>query len=265
MTAQPPQTIIPPPKYVSSPSAWRSKLVMRAWAILCCIIIAGVGGSIAALDGVEGDFMLFLGPSIAVPFIWSVAEAICIWKRPGNRGIHPGAVVGVDLIIWLGLGFVHLVMLATGLWFRPERLIEGYYYHNGVYRGYHDRDDFDKEELAKIDELSDKIQGRGRATLTFLAFLALTHFVLFVVACCETHKRNRMPKMVYVVQQPMYAPEGNGQQQYPLAQYPQQQYYAPQQQYYAPQQPIPMQSAVASPVSGANPVVQAPTGPARYA
>ncbi|KAK3987293.1 hypothetical protein QBC44DRAFT_331810 [Cladorrhinum sp. PSN332] len=248
MNAQP--TIIPPPKYAASPAAWKSKLVLRAWAVLCCIIIAGVGGSIAALDGVEGDFMLLLGPVLVVPFVWSIAEAFCIFKRGGNRGIHPGAVVAADLIIWLGLAFVDLVMISSGLLFSPQRLIEGYYYHNGKYRG-------DEEDTSDLIELAAKIQGRGRAVVAFLTFLLITHFVLFVVACCETHTRNRMPKTVYVVQQPVYAPEANGQPLYPLAQYP-------QQQYYVPQQPVPMQSPGAQ-MAGPKPEAQPMTGAERYA
>lgn len=31
-----------------------------------------------------------------------MAEIICIFARGGHRGIHPGAVVAIDLILWLG-------------------------------------------------------------------------------------------------------------------------------------------------------------------
>lgn len=33
--------------------------------------------------------------------IWTIAESICIVVRPGRRGIHPGANVALDLILWL--------------------------------------------------------------------------------------------------------------------------------------------------------------------
>ena len=33
--------------------------------------------------------------------IWTTAESICIVVRPGRRGIHPGANVALDLILWL--------------------------------------------------------------------------------------------------------------------------------------------------------------------
>lgn len=41
-------------------------------------------------------------PQACVSFIWDVAEGICILARRGRRGIHPGAIVAVDLLLWLG-------------------------------------------------------------------------------------------------------------------------------------------------------------------
>jgi hypothetical protein len=38
-----------------------------------------------------------------------------------------------------------------------------------------------------------------------LAFSRIIHFVLFVIGCIETNKRNRMPRTVYVMQ-PFYGP-----------------------------------------------------------
>jgi hypothetical protein len=35
--------------------------------------------------------------------------------RGGHRGIHPGAIVGVDLIVWLGWIFVLYFMVDVGL------------------------------------------------------------------------------------------------------------------------------------------------------
>jgi hypothetical protein len=49
-----------------------------------------------------------------------LAEAICICARGGHRGIHPGACVGVDLIIWLGfVGSATGVALALYWIFSP--------------------------------------------------------------------------------------------------------------------------------------------------
>ena len=53
-----------------------------------------------------------------VAFIWNVAEGICILTRGGRRGIHPGACVGVDLVLWLGFLTASLMYLFFGYsWF----------------------------------------------------------------------------------------------------------------------------------------------------
>ncbi len=38
----------------------------------------------------------------AVSIIWNVAEFICVLVRGGHRGIHPGAIVAIDLVLWGG-------------------------------------------------------------------------------------------------------------------------------------------------------------------
>ncbi|KAK4162956.1 hypothetical protein QBC43DRAFT_240320 [Cladorrhinum sp. PSN259] len=259
-------TIIPPPKYAASPSTWKSKLALRGFAALCCIIVGAVGGSIAALKDIEGDFMLMLGPPVGVAFVWNIVEGFCIWKRPGNRGIHPGAIVAIDLVLWMVLALVDFSLAAVGLVFSSQRLIRGTYYHNGSYLS---DDDVDEEELERLLKLADKIQGRGRVVVGFLGFLVIAHFVLFVVGCMETHRRNRMPKTVYVVQQPIYPQGANGQPQYPLVQYPQQQFYAPPPPGFQPVPvPMPMQMQMQSASAQAapsKPEAQPLAGPERYA
>ncbi len=45
-----------------------------------------------------------------VALCWEIAEGICILARAGHRGIHPGANVAVDLLLWLA--FTSLLTLA---------------------------------------------------------------------------------------------------------------------------------------------------------
>jgi hypothetical protein len=44
---------------------------------------------------------------------WDISEGICILVRKGRRGIHPGANVGIDLLLWLSF-LVVTVLLALG-------------------------------------------------------------------------------------------------------------------------------------------------------
>jgi hypothetical protein len=98
-----------------------------------------------------------------VTFIWDIAESICILKRGGNRGIHPGAIVGVDLLAWLGWAFLDLVLITSGL-LRPRYLIDNYsdYYYDG-YRYRYDSSKVTPEDAA----LEKDIQARGRAMAAF--------------------------------------------------------------------------------------------------
>lgn len=54
--------------------------------------------------------------------LWDAAEIITLVarRRPAYKGIHPGACVGVDLILWLGLT-VGVGLTAPGLgYYTPE-------------------------------------------------------------------------------------------------------------------------------------------------
>ena len=99
-----------------------------------------------------------------VTFIWNVAEIICIRARGGNRGIHPGAVVAIDLIAWLGWAFILVLFSASGIVRRPRYLIEDY---SGYYRYNYDEDKVTDEDR----KLEDEIRGKGRAILAFLALV----------------------------------------------------------------------------------------------
>ncbi|KAK4235108.1 hypothetical protein C8A03DRAFT_18098 [Achaetomium macrosporum] len=191
-----------PPKYVSPPGTWRTKLALRAASVLFLIIIAGVGGSLSATPRVEmmAIMLLILVPALLATFIWDIAEAICIWKREGNRGIHPGAIVAVDLFCWLGWAVVDLFLGASGLASRPRYLIEDY----SGYDDYHYT--YDPSKVTPEDaQLEKDIIGKGRALVAFTSFTMIVHFVLFVIGCYETNIRNRMPRTVYVMQ-PIYGP-----------------------------------------------------------
>jgi hypothetical protein len=56
-----------PPKYVSPAGTWKTKLGLRAASVLCLIIIAGVGGSLAATPRVEmmAIMLLVLVPAVS--------------------------------------------------------------------------------------------------------------------------------------------------------------------------------------------------------
>lgn len=86
--------------------------------------------------------------------IFDVAESICLLVRRGHRGMHPGACVAVDLILWLGFtgGAVYLGLFQ-------------YYFSENSYYYY---DEYDLEDY------------RGMETAC-LAFVILNTYVAFLL------------------------------------------------------------------------------------
>ncbi|KAK0701401.1 hypothetical protein B0T21DRAFT_432311 [Apiosordaria backusii] len=164
-----------PPKYVSPRSYWVTKLVGRTFSIICSIVAIGLGAGLMADSRIDGIYALFIVPS---------------------RGIHPGAIVGVDLILWLGLVFLTLLCVAFST--RSAR------YHINGYSNYYDSWSGTRSPSIDLDTpeyqaLLKKIKGLSEALSAFFCFLTLTHFGLFVIGCVETNIRNRQPRMVYVM------------------------------------------------------------------
>jgi hypothetical protein len=63
-----------------------------------------------------------------------VAEIICILARRGHRGIHPGAVVALDLILWLG--FIATTVLYALFHLGDVFLYDTYWYEDDYEYGY---------------------------------------------------------------------------------------------------------------------------------
>ena len=96
----------PPPPHVSPPGMWGSKLALRILQFILALSIIGCAGSTistaAYLFGVEnGLSLLLVAPQAIVSAVWSLSDGICILARGGRRGIHPGANVALDLLLWM--------------------------------------------------------------------------------------------------------------------------------------------------------------------
>ncbi|CAI4213219.1 unnamed protein product [Parascedosporium putredinis] len=208
-----------PIKVIQAPTkpTWITKLVLRALALIFGISLIGLIGAIAAIhrysyydDGYyysSSDAWLplaIVGGQIIVSICWNIAEIISILVRRGHRGTHPGACVGMDLLLWIGV-LVGISMLGAFCW--------------GATCGY----DFDEDG----DE-GPAVLSRTKALLGLGSILTFLHIVLFCIACWETSVRNSVPKVVL---------DRNGA---PLRPAPgDAKMYQQPQVYYPPQQPIP--------------------------
>ncbi|KAK5662273.1 hypothetical protein OQA88_8179 [Cercophora sp. LCS_1] len=212
------------PPHVSPKGMWISKLGLRGVMIIFGIALLGLAGSLATSFLSSLPFLV-VGPPGFVSLAWNVAEGICIVTRGGHRGIHPGANVALDLLLWLAL-----VCVCVALWFLglASSAIGSYSYFSSY-------DDLYNDAYYSAREIA----GKGQAMLGICAVLVILHFTTFVIACYETNVRNR--KKVFVLanpgvpMQPVYSAYPPAQPQFDQGQAYQQQHLPPQQMYYPPQ------------------------------
>ncbi|KAM5352028.1 hypothetical protein ACJ41O_004751 [Fusarium nematophilum] len=112
--------------YVSSKGVWTARLCFRIFSVLSCIVLYGL--AIAALYGSDPSVMplIMIGSPAGVALIWSFVDCVMLCASRGHRGIHPGACVGVDLILWLG----YAASMAIFCTFAPTSE-DGYYQYPG--------------------------------------------------------------------------------------------------------------------------------------
>jgi hypothetical protein len=183
---------------------WASKLALRIIQFVLAIAIIGCAGSIISTGIWSVLTLVVIMPQAAVSAIWSLAEGICILARAGHRGIHPGANVALDLLLWLGLvaGTVLLWLLGVATLLVSSSSSWLYDYN----RDYDSRYDY-----SGVSDAISRVAAMGQALIGLGATLTILHFTTFVIACVETSKRNRSHDVVYVTGPPQYAQYGHGQ------------------------------------------------------
>ncbi|KAI1110938.1 hypothetical protein F5Y14DRAFT_427235 [Nemania sp. NC0429] len=169
------------------------KVMLRTLCLTLSII--DVAELIAIQTGRNGlDYPAWVGyPALAAIILWDVVEFVVIIVRGSMaKGIHPGAHVGVELILCAG-GIFTLVWqgynadwgeLAAPEWYLEER------------------------------DLGSWVQV-ALTQFSFLALLALLRFVFFVRACIEVDRRKkdrRVQQLVFAIQK-----QGRNPQDIPLS------------------------------------------------
>jgi len=114
-------------KVVSSRGWYITKIVFGAFIITSDIIIFGVGGGLASAyyDWNGLLYILIVFPVAFVSLCWQISEFItlCVHR---NRGIHPGAHVGMHLVLWLGFAGTAGVMTTLAVYDQSD-FDSGYY------------------------------------------------------------------------------------------------------------------------------------------
>ncbi|KAI2621465.1 hypothetical protein GGS26DRAFT_594482 [Hypomontagnella submonticulosa] len=210
----------------TSTRSWRvAKVVLHITSIVFCAIVIGLS---AATTWEEGDGVAILTiPIAAATAAWTIAELVTLWIRrrsaPG-RGIHCGAHVGVQLVIFLAM--ILALFYSCGLWRSVQRFQE---VCNTWERDPKNPDwVYEEETFSSPDGTSETsyycppsyvdLINSASYRAAVQALIAAIHFSLFVRACVETQRRNSEPPVVMMYPQQAWPAQYGG---YPPSSYPQ--------------------------------------------
>ncbi|KAI0552583.1 hypothetical protein F4679DRAFT_72954 [Xylaria curta] len=158
------------------------KIVLRALCLLLSIIDIAELVAIQTASNALDYWPAVAYPALAIFILWDVVEFIVIIIRGSpSKGIHPGAHVGVELILWLGASFTVAAQALSAPW----------------------------GELGASDsELEERdLLVWVRIALTqfsFLSLLVLLRFIFFVRACIEVDRRKkdrRLQQLVFAIRE----------------------------------------------------------------
>ncbi|KAM7208412.1 hypothetical protein V8F20_001390, partial [Naviculisporaceae sp. PSN 640] len=90
-----------PCPHVSPLGMYTTKFSLRLIQFVLSIAVVGLVGSTMQAGFWALGTLIVSAPATVVSICWSLSEMICIYVRAGHRGIHPGACVAVDLLLWL--------------------------------------------------------------------------------------------------------------------------------------------------------------------
>lgn len=190
------------PVRTSPPSrTWlTTKLALTSLSIFCCIVVLGISIGLAVDPDVQSYVVVWTAPQAGAALLWSIAESatLCALRapKPTHRGIHPGAHVAVQLLLWLsfgaGLGLTAR-LLKFAVAFTASDDPDVYPEYNAYYYG---------ENEDNYEYYSDSYIHSMEALVAFLVFLIIIHLFLFARACVETVniKRDRKTKAAAIIE-----------------------------------------------------------------
>ncbi|KAI0117685.1 hypothetical protein GGR51DRAFT_262825 [Nemania sp. FL0031] len=187
------------------------------------IVIIALTSILLSQGSVVASVSLYAYAVVIASILWNTAELItyCVRLRKQiQRGIHPGAHVGLHLIFWLAGAFSILLTVS---------IYEAVVYDLRRCERANDDDDSDSysyygyycDDYKPLDYFQSSIVPVLRGLVAIFVIWAINHFVLFVLACIETHKRNAMKPAGFIMPVPapsavppqaMYYPQQAGTQ-----------------------------------------------------
>ncbi|KAI0121304.1 hypothetical protein BJ170DRAFT_737168 [Xylariales sp. AK1849] len=215
----------PQPSYVQQPrvipfdKTWYwLKIGLTCGSLVFCIILLALSIAISVGTTFESSFTITIfwcAPLVVIAGLWDIAELITVCAcgkrhgQGGRQGIHPGAHVGVDLVIWLAAVFCAFISAVA--YVDAQSILRSCAEEqndDSTYSSYYNYCDDDDLAAAKNGILIPTL----RAIMAFIGLLTLVHFIIFVRACQETNQRNRSRPTLMMVPPPAmyYAPPPPG-------------------------------------------------------
>ncbi|KAF2278340.1 uncharacterized protein EI97DRAFT_431582 [Westerdykella ornata] len=210
---------------------WVWKLGLRALAVLLAVIGIGCMAWVFAtrprydLDrpmiGYDDSYGVWTLVTFTVSAVWCTTCILVLLLRRPNKPVHPGAAVGIDLVLWLS--YIPTAMLAlydlldlvrwgsygyietyglggdykqapNGTWVWVQDQYDSYYGRNRECDGRYSAFENCAEQDAFINQLYLAKAHREAVEKVGVAcqFINLAlHLALFIWACVDTHRRNR--------------------------------------------------------------------------
>ncbi|KAL7627743.1 hypothetical protein AAE478_001938 [Parahypoxylon ruwenzoriense] len=206
----------------SGPAISRSwiiaKIVLQLFSLIFCAIVLGLSAT-TIWEGGGGTGILTI-PIASATAAWTMAELVALYLRRRSsmgRGIHPGAHVGVQLVIFLALILslfytcmlwrsVQRSMAPCNEWQRdpndPDWAVQMAEEVGSSGERWYSGTSFYCPESYREMINSPSYRSSVQAIIAFCALLWVVHFTLFVRACVETQRRNSERPAVIVYPQP---------------------------------------------------------------
>ncbi|CAK7222530.1 hypothetical protein SEUCBS140593_004930 [Sporothrix eucalyptigena] len=167
-------------KVVSSRGWYVGKIALEWLSVMTGILVIGLNAAMLVMQEAHAVGSGYVDASLGFPagilaVLWSVSEFVTLCVRR-NRGIHPGAHVGMHLIIW-GLAAVCASFIA---WDCAIDSTYSYWWFASVPTDTAD----DKRTYALFRRIEN-------ALAICMWPLVIVNMILFVRACIECHRRNR--------------------------------------------------------------------------
>ncbi|MCJ1244084.1 hypothetical protein MMC30_001282 [Trapelia coarctata] len=183
---------------------WLAKFALRVITIVVALV-AIIMISWASAQETEYSFLYLIVWEfipLGISLLWNLANIIVLLAR--RRPMHPGANVGVDLIVWLvlivtaiGALFAAVGQLQYAMWDNEYQDSPGYLtYANGTRvetwaKGACPGYKISCDELAVREARHHTLGAVELAASIFSFIVLLLHFILFVWACVDTNTRRR--------------------------------------------------------------------------